>query len=625
MTRFDPSIFLNRLVIQKDNHEVYNQCFHKGVNIIRGTNSAGKSTIMEFIFFALGGSISPKQWKNTSLKCTEVFAEVEINGKIFTLQRNVSDNPKEGMRIYQGHYETFSIKESINFPYASTAEKESYHDNLLKLLQIPKTQSSDEGIINFHQILRLIYTDQLTNVSRIFREEDFDSNLKRETIGDLLLGVTGNTILSKKLEFIRLDKELTKKISEVNSFLRLYQDYQKKEDIDNLIVSNQEKIEELRASFESTLDEVVNEETRTTIELMQVKLNDLIELKKNKISELNKYNFEVIDSEAFIKSLSNRLIDIEESARTLNVLSDIEFLHCPSCFTQLKEKANANQCKVCGTVHETEYESPTYRIRKNIEFQIRETQSLIPNFKIKTDELADTVARLSTQIDNLRSEIMILQRPHGGISIEKKLLLLEMGGLERENVHLTEKIIQLEKFYTLQAEKEELQRIVTDLKAEIENAYYKIQKAKERKELLIANKTLELIKKDLDREESFKNAQQVTFSFLLDTIKVDDVSLFSASSTALLKTCFKLAILIASCNESSFLYPRLALLDNVEDKGMEEIRSQNLQKLIVEESERVEIEHQIIFTTSMIDPTLNNDKYCIGEFYTSSNKTLKIM
>ncbi|BAV12697.1 hypothetical protein MOSL_2124 [Moraxella osloensis] len=529
------------------------------------------------------------------------------------------------MRIYQGHYETFSIKESINFPYASTAEKESYHDNLLKLLQIPKTQSSDEGIINFHQILRLIYTDQLTNVSRIFREEDFDSNLKRETIGDLLLGVTGNTILSKKLEFIRLDKELTKKISEVNSFLRLYQDYQKKEDIDNLIVSNQEKIEELRASFESTLDEVVNEETRTTIELMQVKLNDLIELKKNKISELNKYNFEVIDSEAFIKSLSNRLIDIEESARTLNVLSDIEFLHCPSCFTQLKEKANANQCKVCGTVHETEYESPTYRIRKNIEFQIRETQSLIPNFKIKTDELADTVARLSTQIDNLRSEIMILQRPHGGISIEKKLLLLEMGGLERENVHLTEKIIQLEKFYTLQAEKEELQRIVTDLKAEIENAYYKIQKAKERKELLIANKTLELIKKDLDREESFKNAQQVTFSFLLDTIKVDDVSLFSASSTALLKTCFKLAILIASCNESSFLYPRLALLDNVEDKGMEEIRSQNLQKLIVEESERVEIEHQIIFTTSMIDPTLNNDKYCIGEFYTSNNKTLKIM
>lgn len=625
MTRFDPSIFLNRLVIQKDNHEVYNQCFHKGVNIIRGTNSAGKSTIMEFIFFALGGSISPKQWKNTSLKCTEVFAEVEINGKIFTLQRNVSANPKEGMRIYQGHYETFSIKESINFPYASTAEKESYHDNLLKLLQIPKTQSSDEGIINFHQILRLIYTDQLTNVSRIFREEDFDSNLKRETIGDLLLGVTGNTILSKKLEFIRLDKELTKKISEVNSFLRLYQDYQKKEDIDNLIVSNQEKIEELRASFESTLDEVVNEETRTTIELMQVKLNDLIELKKNKISELNKYNFEVIDSEAFIKSLSNRLIDIEESARTLNVLSDIEFLHCPSCFTQLKEKANANQCKVCGTVHETEYESPTYRIRKNIEFQIRETQSLIPNFKIKTDELADTVARLSTQIDNLRSEIMILQRPHGGISIEKKLLLLEMGGLERENVHLTEKIIQLEKFYTLQAEKEELQRIVTDLKAEIENAYYKIQKAKERKELLIANKTLELIKKDLDREESFKNAQQVTFSFLLDTIKVDDVSLFSASSTALLKTCFKLAILIASCNESSFLYPRLALLDNVEDKGMEEIRSQNLQKLIVEESERVEIEHQIIFTTSMIDPTLNNDKYCIGEFYTSNNKTLKIM
>lgn len=58
---------------------------------------------------------------------------------------------------------------------------------------------------------------------------------------------------------------------------------------------------------------------------------------------------------------------------------------------------------------------------------------------------------------------------------------------------------------------------------------------------------------------------------------------------------------------------------------MEEIRSQNLQKMIIEESEKIEVKYQIIFTTSMIDLSLNNDKYCIGEFYTPKNKTLKIM
>ena len=72
------------------------------------------------------------------------------------------------------------------------------------------------------------------------------------------------------------------------------------------------------------------------------------------------------------------------------------------------------------------------------------------------------------------------------------------------------------------------------------------------------------------------------------------------------------------------MYPRLAIMDNVEDKGMEQARSQNLQRIIIEESNNLETEHQIIFTTSMIDESLEGSKYCIGGFYNPENRTLDI-
>jgi len=45
------NLFLNRLRIYTENGEIaYDEKFHKGVNIIRGDNSSGKSTITHLFF-----------------------------------------------------------------------------------------------------------------------------------------------------------------------------------------------------------------------------------------------------------------------------------------------------------------------------------------------------------------------------------------------------------------------------------------------------------------------------------------------------------------------------------------------------------------------------------------------
>jgi hypothetical protein len=91
-----------------------------------------------------------------------------------------------------------------------------------------------------------------------------------------------------------------------------------------------------------------------------------------------------------------------------------------------------------------------------------------------------------------------------------------------------------------------------------------------------------------------------------------------------LKNCVHFAIAFASLDLDFFRYPRLILCDNMEDKGMEEERSHNFQRKIVELSNKYSLSHQIIFTTSMIAPELDSTLYCIGDKYTQLNKSLKL-
>ena len=57
---------------------------------------------------------------------------------------------------------------------------------------------------------------------------------------------------------------------------------------------------------------------------------------------------------------------------------------------------------------------------------------------------------------------------------------------------------------------------------------------------------------------------------------------------------------------------------------MEQVRTQNFQKVITKISNTYKVDHQIIFTTSMIEPTLDTAEYCVGESYDENNKSLRI-
>ena len=99
MTQFSPTLIVKRVVIERGDKAVYDEKFHTGVNVIRGQNSSGTSTIMNFLMYGLGGDLTEVDWSEHAKLCSRVLIEAEFDGKLATLSREVSPQRGQPMEI----------------------------------------------------------------------------------------------------------------------------------------------------------------------------------------------------------------------------------------------------------------------------------------------------------------------------------------------------------------------------------------------------------------------------------------------------------------------------------------------------------------------------------------------
>jgi hypothetical protein len=628
MMQYNPSLILNRLVVTKGVKRAYDECFHLGVNIIRGKNSSGKSTISDFIFYGLGGDLI--KLKNEARLCDFVYAEVNLSGKIYTLKREVKEAGRRGMDIFAGSFEDANSAENtdwIRYPYNADT-KESFYQAIFKELGIPYSKSDDKNSITMHQLLRMMYVDQMTSPDRLFKFDRFDSPAKRKAIGELLIGLSDFSLYEKRVSLQRLEASLESKVKEIKTIHKFLGGAIKTADeIDRDIQIKQGDIESLEKEIEQFphhAESAISVDEDETLNGLADCVKDE-RRKQEKIKEsISRTSFEINDSQLFIASLSARVVALKETQNTINALSDIAFNHCPACQEKLIKKPSG--CSVCGGENH-KFESdidPTFKVRKEIEFQIAESTKLI---SIKQDRLGEyrvLLDQTNTRLNILEQELDALRKPLRNIDVNLIIKIKEIGSLKSQIFALNNSKEEFSRLYNLYEERGTLQERVTNLEYDIGLAEAKIEKEIEKKRSRLSELTLELIRADKHHEEIFNEGKVVRFDFSEDRVTIDDRALFSASSMVYLKNSFRLALLRASCEDASYLYPRFLLMDNIEDKGMEEERSQLFQREIVKLSEGLKTVHQIIFSTSMIDSELNNSDYCIGEFYNEQNKTLKI-
>lgn len=198
-----------------------------------------------------------------------------------------------------------------------------------------------------------------------------------------------------------------------------------------------------------------------------------------------------------------------------------------------------------------------------------------------------------------------------------------LGQIDRELLELSRLRERASELEELSARKAEVQVSIDKYKDR--QKALEAASAKRRRTALtrVSEKAKSFLRQDLDRQDEFRQAKSVEVNFRDNSILTDGDLNFAESSNVIAKNSVILALFSAALEDKNFLHPRFLLMDNVEDKGMEDQRSHNFQKIMVQACEGTTLDHQIIFTTSTINSVLNSQKYTIGPFYTHDHRTLR--
>jgi len=634
--QYNPFLKINRLSIFTISGKIaYDQRFHDGVNIIRGHNSSGKSTIGNFIFYVLGGDF--KKWTTAASYCSDVYAEVFINSEPITIKRTVTSTGNQPMSIFWGTYDE-AIKSGSEgwqiFPYKRSESKKSFSNALFLALNFPELRGDVDSNITMHQVLRMLYIDQKSLTLDLLMTDNFDSAITRKTIADLLFGVYDDSLYSDKLELreSQRDFEIKKKQFEgIEHIFKASDNETNSESIYAQIEENSNQLKSIEAYLEKlTAEQNYNLKNTDDTELKVVTIKTNILASRSGLlalqSEINKFEFELLDSQDFLRSLEKRALALSDSLLTRETFTDLKMNYCPNCLSPLEPAIDEHHCELCKQqLPEDKGSSQVKRMQQEIDNQIRESKKLYLEKEHKLLEYKSSYPTIEQKVRSLQRELdQALSNVKTARNQEFDELLIKKGEIRSKNDYLIKQLKALEQIDVLRKE-------LAGLRVKIDALSYRIssKELEQRNRLasayqLIQSYTLRLLHSDLGRQAEFTIGKKVELDFEKNTFSLDDENNFSESSNVYLKNSVRFAIFFASLDKEFFRFPRFILCDNVEDKGMEELRSQSFQKEIVKISSESNARHQIIFTTSMIAPELDNTELCVGEFYTESNKILKL-
>jgi chromosome segregation protein len=445
----------------------------EGFTAIVGPNGSGKSNIIDAICFVLGRSSAK------SLRA-ERFSDLIFNGG-----KNGKPADKAEVTIYldnSGREIPINSKEikisrtidtSGNSVYRLNG-KRTTRNEILEILSYAKIQPDGHNIVLQGDITRIIEMNPV----------------ERRMIIDEIAGIAEYD--DKKRKALRELEKVSTNVSKINAVLKEVQEQlqrlekEKEDALRHEYLKREIRVNKGTVLYSHKLE--VEEE----LEKLKKELQDSEERTKKINKFINTLNLKLEVKKKELENINKEII-IKEETEQFSVFKDIEKLRNEIRYLQEKADALKHEIETLG------------KERSRIASEIKSAKEGIEGYISKNEALREDEQRLKKEIDDLRARINVeyekISDEDASAGLRKKL---EDTRLKLDEVKDT--LLGIKREHALLAEKkQEKERILRDLKSELDNRKAKLRETEE----LIQKSKEKIEKLEKDNKNNYLNKKKL--------------------------------------------------------------------------------------------------------------------